>query len=625
MTRKFTIADSLGSPPECGIPAAESDAVLLLRFVSSRDDLAFAKIVERHGNLVMGVCRRILSDQQDAEDAFQATFLVLARKASSLRKASTLPAWLHTTALRIALRARTDRYQRRETTFEAEAMSENHPALAQITADHERSVLDEELSRLPAKFRLPLFLCCVEGKSREEAADQLGWSIGSLKGRLERGRAMLRRRLSLRGVSLSVALVLWLQSQQTAGAAVAPSLVASTVQAGTQFAVGKPAVGYVSVHALHLANGSLSLMPTTLIKPILGSLLACFCLVGIGSIPVPASAGSDDGHVIEVDGALVESDSTRLVAAFDDDDDEEEVDEGERRESRNRRRVHDEESESDEEAEEREEREQRGRQILQRVQREIRVRERDSDEEEEEEQVQRERRIRFNRIADRDGDEERRRDDGDEDDDAGEDRRGDRDEDDDDEDSFRPATEREAALYRMILQLRREIAELRRARDGDRFRGGDPARDLATDRRRSADSDRRDPGELPRGWERSRSGKVFQAYDKNKDGVVTLSEWYAMKEGLRESDTERRKLEASRFQQADPNTDGKMTAREFIHWYEKGRFRSTRDGDAGSRGFEGFRRDGDRPSSSRREGEPRTIRRDVEREEVIRRSADPEL
>ena len=145
--------------------------------------------------------------------------------------------------------------------------------LSRFAADHDQSALDEELNRLPDKYRLPLFLCCIEGMSRNDAARRLGWSLGSLKGRLERGRLLLRRRLMLRGVSLSVALALLIRTQQTAQAAVAPSLVASTVQAGVQYAAGQGVVGCVSQNALSLANGSLHVMSLTTSKVVLCSLM----------------------------------------------------------------------------------------------------------------------------------------------------------------------------------------------------------------------------------------------------------------------------------------------------------------------------------------------------------------
>jgi RNA polymerase sigma factor (sigma-70 family) len=285
--------------------AAAGDDLLLARFVDRRDDRAFAELVARHGGLVMAVCRRVLGREQDAEDAFQATFLVLARKAASLRRAESLPAWLHQTAFRIALRARAGSARRREQPLEAEAMIAAE-SFTQIASEFEQSALDEELNRLPRRYRLPLFLCCVEGKSREQAAEQLGWSLGSLKGRLERARQLLRRRLLLRGVSLSVALVAAAAAYRaaSASAAVSPSLIAATVQAGLQFAAGKSVIGYVSQNALSLAQGSLQIMSLGTVKIAACSLAVVGGLALVGRmIPAPALAeGSGAPVVVAFDG-----------------------------------------------------------------------------------------------------------------------------------------------------------------------------------------------------------------------------------------------------------------------------------------------------------------------------------
>jgi RNA polymerase sigma factor (sigma-70 family) len=270
---------------------SQGDDVLLARFVVRRDDLAFAELVARHGPLVMAVCRRVLRCEQDAEDAFQATFLVLARKAASLRRAESLPAWLHQTAFRLALRARANGARRREQSLEADAMIAAEP-LSQITSDFEQSALDEELNRLPKRYRLPVFLCCIEGQSREQAAEQLGWSLGSLKGRLERARQLLRRRLLLRGVSLSVALALAAATKQAVGASLSPSLIAATVQAGLQYAAGQSVVGYVSQNALSLAQGSLNIMSITAVKVGVCSMLIAGGLAVAGQVlPAPVLAG----------------------------------------------------------------------------------------------------------------------------------------------------------------------------------------------------------------------------------------------------------------------------------------------------------------------------------------------
>jgi RNA polymerase sigma factor (sigma-70 family) len=281
--------------------AATSDEELLRRFVVDRDDRAFGDLVGRHGGMVMGVCRRLLGQAHDAEDAFQAVFLVLARKADTLRRAGSLPAWLHKTAFRIGLRARAVRGRRREQATEDLSMIAA-AEFRDIAADHDRSIVDEELSALPERYRLPLFLCCVEGKSLDAAARQLGWSVGSVKGRLERGRAELRRRLLLRRVpfALGLAAVAVLAPSTAFAATVSPSLIAATVQAGMQHAVGRSALGYVSQNALTLTRGSWKIMSLTAAKIVVGCVtLVGIGIVGAGRVPGPAHAAGDGGVTLE--------------------------------------------------------------------------------------------------------------------------------------------------------------------------------------------------------------------------------------------------------------------------------------------------------------------------------------
>lgn len=286
--------------------AEASDDELLRKFVVEQDDRAFGLLVERHSGMVMGVCRRVLGFQHDAEDAFQAVFLVLARKANTLRCGGSLPAWLHKTAFRTALRARADRGRRREQPTEDLQMLPATPEFPDLASEHDRSIVDEELNQLPERYRLPLFLCCIEGKSLDVAARQLGWSVGSVKGRLERGRTELRRRLLLRSVAPSLAFALLSALAPTAQAAtvqvalhsttyVAPSLIAATVQAGMQQAAGRSALGYVSQSALHLSQGSWKFMSLTTTKFVAGSLAALGILVAGGS-RLPAHAGSGAAH-----------------------------------------------------------------------------------------------------------------------------------------------------------------------------------------------------------------------------------------------------------------------------------------------------------------------------------------
>jgi RNA polymerase sigma factor (sigma-70 family) len=204
--------------------------------------------------MVLGVCRRVLREPHDAEDAFQATFLVLVRKARSLDRRDSLTNYLYTVAYHLALRARSRAARGPAPARTPEASIRSDP-LAELAARELCAVLDEELHRLPAPYRSALLLCCLEGKSRDEAARQLGWSPGALKGRLERGREALRARLRRRGLTLSgVLLADGLSS--SASAAVPAGLVDSTARAVIRFAAGSIAEG-ASTGAILLAEGAL--------------------------------------------------------------------------------------------------------------------------------------------------------------------------------------------------------------------------------------------------------------------------------------------------------------------------------------------------------------------------------
>src|SRR5262249_53537960 len=178
---------------------AEEDAGLLARFVACRDEDAFTSLVRRHGPMVLGVCRRILGDTA-AEDAFQATFLVLVRRAASLDRPELLGNWLYGVASRVAREARSREARRRARERQAQAMArpEAGPAPEPVWADL-RPVLDEELGQLPEKYRQALVLCYLEGRTHEEAARALGIPIGSVSWRRSRGPAPLAPRLTPRG------------------------------------------------------------------------------------------------------------------------------------------------------------------------------------------------------------------------------------------------------------------------------------------------------------------------------------------------------------------------------------------------------------------------------------------
>ena len=200
--------------PSDGTAVPASDRELLERFLRGGDETAFAGLVRRHGPMVQAVCRRVLHNAHDAEDACQAAFLVLGRKAASIRNRESVAAWLHGVAFRVAVRLRRDVHRRRA--HEEPAADVAAPDRSgELTWQEVRAALDEELNALPERYRAPLVLCYLEGRTRDEAARQLGWSLNSLRGRLERARAQLRARLLRRGLGLSAA---WLTAALTPAA-----------------------------------------------------------------------------------------------------------------------------------------------------------------------------------------------------------------------------------------------------------------------------------------------------------------------------------------------------------------------------------------------------------------------
>src|SRR5262245_1763048 len=191
------------------VPGDATDAELLGSFALRRDADAFASLVARHGPMVLGVCRRVLRHPDQAEDVAQATFLVLARKAGAVRRPDRLAAWLHQTARGLALKhLRGEARRRRREALACPSRPAASPdPLEELTVRELLAIFDEEIQRLPECYRAPLILCCLEGCTQEEAARRLGWTPGSVKGRLERGRAILHGRLVRRGVGLPAALV----------------------------------------------------------------------------------------------------------------------------------------------------------------------------------------------------------------------------------------------------------------------------------------------------------------------------------------------------------------------------------------------------------------------------------
>jgi RNA polymerase sigma factor (sigma-70 family) len=221
---------------------SEGDGQLLDRFVTAKEQAAFAELMHRHGPMVLGVCRRVLRDAHAAEDACQATFLVLARKASSIRRHDSLGGWLYRVAYRLALAARKLAVQQQAQALEDTKML---PTAHLESYQEVRSILDEELQRLPKKFQVPLVLCYLEGKQYDEAADLLGWPASTVKGRLAQGREMLRKRLVRRGLALSGA-GLSSVSNDMLRAALPAGFVDSTTTAALAIAGGNPVLAGLS-------------------------------------------------------------------------------------------------------------------------------------------------------------------------------------------------------------------------------------------------------------------------------------------------------------------------------------------------------------------------------------------
>jgi RNA polymerase sigma factor (sigma-70 family) len=257
-----------------------SDAQLLGRYAEHRDETAFATLVARHARLVWGVCRHRLHCDQDAEDAFQATFFILARRAGSIRKAEAVASWLHGVAYRVAMKAKKSARKRQIREQQAVRTAPSPPP-SDLSWRELQAALDEEVQRLPERYRAPFVLCCLEGRSREEAADEIGCALGTVSSRIARARRLLQGRLAQRGMTLSAALCaseLW---GETIAAALPDGLMRSAVQAGATTANSIPA------SATALAEGVLRTMRWMKWK--VGSVL----MLSVGVLAAAAAVGGD--------------------------------------------------------------------------------------------------------------------------------------------------------------------------------------------------------------------------------------------------------------------------------------------------------------------------------------------
>jgi RNA polymerase sigma factor (sigma-70 family) len=259
--------------------SACSDRELVERFRSTRDDDAFRAIIDRHGPMVFQVCRRFLTSSADVEDAFQATFLILVRKGHTIRRQASLGSWLHGVARRVALKIRTqsDRRQRRE-----KRAASPEPVGDDTSWRELRSILDDELQRLPDACRAPLVLCYLEGRTQDEAAVQLDVSKSTLRRHLERGREMLGRRLALRGVSVGSALAACLVSDSVSGAALPRALLMRTTESASHTAANLAAPASVlTPQVAAISDGVIKTMQYAKYKTIV-AVLACGVALGFG-------------------------------------------------------------------------------------------------------------------------------------------------------------------------------------------------------------------------------------------------------------------------------------------------------------------------------------------------------
>jgi RNA polymerase sigma factor (sigma-70 family) len=279
---------------EGGSVSGLTDWQLLRRYASRRDESAFAALVARHGSMVLGVCRRVLHSPEDVDDAFQATFLVLARKAPVLRERGALGAWVYHVARRVATRARADTARRRARERPADPADVIELAVHRHGPEPDLGpLLDAELGRLPESYRAAVVLCDLEGLTHDQAARELGWPIGTVKGRLARARERLRGRLTRRGLTLSVAMLV-ATCERSATAAVSESAAKAALQAGTGELAGRAAVSAV---ASALAEGAVwSMNMNTLTKFAATAAVLGAVATGSGALAWQGEGGSGKGE-----------------------------------------------------------------------------------------------------------------------------------------------------------------------------------------------------------------------------------------------------------------------------------------------------------------------------------------
>jgi RNA polymerase sigma factor (sigma-70 family) len=257
-----------------------TDEVLLERYASRREEAAFAVLVRRYSPLVLSVCRRVLQHEQDAEDAFQAVFCVLARKAGSVRERAAVGAWLHAVAYRIARKARAKRGRQ-------PVSQSNLPDVPDADDSPEwawrelRPILDEEVNRLPKKCRRAFVLCYLEGLTNEQAAAQIGCPLGTVLSGLSRARGLLRARLTRRGLTLTAGLLAAALSHHAPAMAVQAGLAEAAAQTGLRYAAGRP----VAAGVAKLADGFLKTLVRARLAITVGLVSSLAVVVAVVSLP----------------------------------------------------------------------------------------------------------------------------------------------------------------------------------------------------------------------------------------------------------------------------------------------------------------------------------------------------
>jgi RNA polymerase sigma factor (sigma-70 family) len=262
-------------------PTGISDGQLLTRFIAERDEAAFAALVRRHGPMVLGVCRRILGNAHDSDDAFQATFLVLVQRARSVVNHQAIGSWLHTVACRSAQQAKVRNMRRQHRERQVDRLP--HPLAPPQQPNDWQPLLDEALSRVPEKYRAPVILCDLEGVPRRDVARQLHLAEGTLSSRLSRGRRLLAQRLSRHGITLSGGALA--MSLSEASARVPPSLVGMTTKAALVVAAGQTTALSTSISLI--MKGATQAMFFAKLKATLATVMAI--VVGAGTLVYCAS------------------------------------------------------------------------------------------------------------------------------------------------------------------------------------------------------------------------------------------------------------------------------------------------------------------------------------------------